>query len=137
MEEISKLLDDIIEKSKDGNWEFKSIWEFSIWKLKFIFIVSTSVNNVWPVLLLRLDYDVLQNGLGAVLSHIFPIKTEKRIAYVTRTLNKNKQNHSEIDKEGASTIFDLNEINQYLLGDRFIIISDNKAIKKYLIQKQN
>ena len=86
---------------------------------------------------MRLDCDVSQNGLGAVLSHIFPIKTEKRIAYVSRTLTKSKQNHSEIDKEGASIIFDLSEINQYLLGNQFIIISDNKAIKRYLIQRQN
>ena len=39
-------------------------------------------------------------------------------------------NYSQIDKEGASTIFPLTKFSQYLLGNHFILGTDNKAIKK-------
>ena len=59
-----------------------------------------------------------------------PLKVEKPIAYASRTLNKSEINYSQVDKEGASIIFALKKFNQYLLRNRFILTTDNKAIKK-------
>ena len=83
----------------------------------------------------KLDCNALQYGLGAVLSHFYPGKSERPIVYVTRTLNKHELNHSQIDKEKVSIIFALKKVSQYLLGNHFILTTDNRAIKKYLIQK--
>ena len=79
---------------------------------------------------LPIKLDTSQYGLGAVLSHFYPDKSERPIAYASRTLNKHELNYSQIDKERASIIFALKKFSRYLLGNHFILITDNKAIKK-------
>ena len=41
-----------------------------------------------------------------------------------------RTNEKQIDKEGASAIFAMKKFNQYLLGNHFTIITDNKAVRK-------
>ena len=82
-----------------------------------------------PDLSLKFDFDASKYGLGAVISHKYPDRTEKPIAYASGTLNKNEINYSQVDKEGASIIFALKKCNQYLLGNNFTLTTDNKAIK--------
>ena len=43
---------------------------------------------------LKLDCEASQYDLGAVLSHIYPVKNERPIAYASRTLNKHELNYS-------------------------------------------
>ena len=81
---------------------------------------------------LKLDCDALQYGLGAVLSHVYPNESERPIAYASRMLNKQIELFT---KEGVSIIFVLKKFSQYLLGNHFILTTDNKAIKKIFDSK--
>ena len=83
---------------------------------------------------LRLDCDASLYGLRTGLFQIHLEKTEKPIAYTSRTLNKNGLYYTEIDKEGASIIFGLNNFCQYSLGTQFILTTDTEPTEKYVIQ---
>ena len=79
---------------------------------------------------LKLDFDALQYWFGALLSHICQNKTEKSIPYESRTLIKKELNYSLMDKDGVSIIFSQKKFSQYLLRNRFVLITNNKTTKK-------
>ena len=84
MAEIAKLLYCLIEKSTEWNWTKSDYWSLTIIKnLKEVLLTA-------PVLTIyKSRCDASQYGLGAVLSHIYPDKSEIPVAYASRTLNSN------------------------------------------------
>jgi RNase H-like domain found in reverse transcriptase len=53
--------------------------------------------------------------LGVVLSHIMPDKTERPIAYGSRSLTKSEANYSQIDKKVTAMFWGLKKYFQYCL----------------------
>ena len=60
----------------------------------------------------------------------FPDGSEKPIAFASRTLNPHEVNYSQVDKEGAAVIFGVKKFLQYVLGRKFTIVTDNKALQR-------
>ena len=133
MAEIGKPLYYLLEKGAE--WKWTKTEQLSFENLKQVLLTAPVLTIFDQNVPLKLDCNASQYGLGAVLSHVYPDKSERPIAYATRTLNKHELNHSQIDKEEVSIIFALKKFSQYLLGNHFILTTDNRAIKKYLIQK--
>ena len=128
MSTITKPLYRLLEKESKWIWTNVEQVAFDTLKLK---LSNAPVLCLYdPNLPLVLACDASSYGLGAVISHIFPDGSEKPIAFASRTLNCNEINYSQVDKEGAAVIFAVKKFNQYILGRRFTIVTDNKAIKR-------
>ena len=133
MAEIGKPLYYLLEK--DAEWKWTKTEQLSFENLKQVLLTAPVLTIFDQNLPLKLDCDASQYGLEAVLSHVCPDKSERPIAYASRTLNEHELNYSQIDKEEASIIFTLKKFSQYLLGNHFILTTDNKAIKKIFDSK--
>ena len=128
MSTITKPLYRLLEKESKWIWTNVEQVAFDTLKLK---LSNAPVLCLYdPNLLLLLACDASSYGLGAVISHIFPDGSEKPIAFASRTLNCNEINYSQVDKEGVAVIFAVKKFNQYVLGRRFTIVTDNKAITR-------
>ena len=67
-------------------------------------------------------------GIGAVMSHEMPNKTERPIAYTSKTLTSEERNYSQVEKEGLAVVFGIKHFHQYLFGTHFTIITDHKPL---------
>ena len=128
MAEIAKPLYCLLEKGTE--WKWTKTEQLSFKNLKQVLLTAPVLTIFDQNVPLKLDCNASQYGLGAVLSHVYPDKSERPIAYASRTLNKHELNYSQTDKEGASIIFVLKTFSQYILGNHFILTTDNRAIKK-------
>ena len=100
MAEIGKPLYCLLEK--DTEWKWTKTEQLSFENLKQVLLTAPVLTIFDQNVPLKLDCNASQYGLGAVLSHVYPDKSERPIAYGSRTLNKHELNYSRIDKEGAS-----------------------------------
>ena len=90
MAEIAKQLYRLLKKSTE--WKWTRTEQVSFKNLKKVSLTAPVLaifdQNLW----LKLDCDASQHGYGAVLSHVYPDKSERSIAYASRTLNKHELN---------------------------------------------
>lgn len=81
-----------------------------------------------PKLPIILETDASQYAVAGVLSHWFPDKTKRPIAFVSRSLSKCERNYSVIEKEALAIIFSVTKLRQYLLGQKFELDTDHKPL---------
>lgn len=81
-----------------------------------------------PKLPLVLAVDASPYGVGAVLSHLYPDDTERVIQYASNTLTEAQKKYAQIDKEMLAIIFGIKKFHQFLYGNRFTLLTDNKPL---------
>ena len=72
--------------------------------------------------------DASDVGIGAVLWHKFPDRSERPIDKALKTLSPTQKGYSQIHKEALSIIFGLSKFYQYLYGQHFILFTDHKPL---------
>jgi len=78
------------------------------------FILQTNASNV---------------GLGAVLAQIDSKGKERVVSYASRSLTPREKNYSTMEKEALAIVFATQHFRVYLVGHKFQIITDHRALK--------
>jgi len=83
-----------------------------------------------PSLELKLSYDASNLEIGAVLSCVRVLANGEEIpvTFISRVLNKAEKNYSVIVKETLAIFWAVRKLSQYLLGRRFILVTDHKPL---------
>lgn len=117
------------ELLRDGvKWKWGTEEQEAFTKLKDRLAKAPVLMHFSEELLLKLDTDASNYGVGAVISHILPNGEERPIAFASRTLGKSERNYAQIEKEALSIVFGIKKFHQYLYGRKFLLVTDHKPL---------
>lgn len=78
---------------------------------------------------LRLACDSSEYGIGAVLSHVMPDRSERPIMFISRILSDTERNYAMVCKEALSIFWTVSRLYEYLAGRKFEITTDHKSLQ--------
>ena len=113
---------------KNAKWQWSDECENALQTVKSMITSDLVLMNYDPALPLVLACDASSRGLGAVISHTLPDKTERPIAFASRSLNDAEKNYSQIDKEALALVWGVKKFSSYLYGNKFTLITDHKPL---------
>ncbi|XP_021354167.1 uncharacterized protein K02A2.6-like [Mizuhopecten yessoensis] len=113
---------------KDKSWEWNTSHRQAFQEVKTLVTSTEVLTHYDPNKPLRLACDASPRGLGAVLSHVMEDKSERPIAYASRSLNAAERNYSQIDKEALGLVWGVKHFHDYLFGRRFTLLTDHKPL---------
>ena len=76
-----------------------------------------------------LTVDASPVRLGAILSNVNSQGNIHNVAYVSRSLSKVEQKYSQTECEALAVVWWCNKFHLYLVGTKFTIVTDHKALK--------
>lgn len=120
----------LLEKNTKFNWSEDCDEIFN--KLKEEICGQKVLTPFHEDLPVTLATDASPTGFGAVLSHIMPDKSERPIAFASRSLTKAEKGYSQLDKEAAALIWGLKKFFQFCYGRKITIIIDNQPLARIL-----
>jgi RNase H-like domain found in reverse transcriptase/Reverse transcriptase (RNA-dependent DNA polymerase)/Integrase zinc binding domain/Integrase core domain/Zinc knuckle/Aspartyl protease len=113
---------------KNQRWEWTEEHQKSFDAIK-LFLTSS------PVLALpdfskqfTVHCDASATGIGAVLTQVFD-GIDRVICYASKALNAAQKNYSATDRECLAIYWALNLWRPYLLGKKFVVVTDHSALK--------
>jgi len=116
----------LLEKGRSWNWT--SSCEQAFQECKKLVTSDQVLTHYDPGLPVRLACDASPYGIGAVLSHVMPDRTERPIAFASRSLSSAEQAYAQIDKEALALVWGVKHFNHYLYGRRFQLVTDHKPL---------
>uniref|UniRef100_A0A914QPJ1 RNA-directed DNA polymerase n=1 Tax=Panagrolaimus davidi TaxID=227884 RepID=A0A914QPJ1_9BILA len=81
-----------------------------------------------PRLPLIVAADASQNGIGGVISHVYPDGKEKPIQFFSRALDSTQRKYSQTDKEALALVTAVKLFHRYLEGQHVTLQTDHKAL---------
>ena len=95
--------------------------------------VLTHYNLTLPIVTTA---DASAYGVGAVISHVFPERSERPIAFTSCTMTTSEKNYAQLEKEALALVFGVRKFHQYLYGRPFIPITDHQLLTTILGPKK-
>ena len=114
---------------KKSTWTWGPEQQGAFDRVKGILTSDSVLAHYDPSKPLILACDTSPYGVGAVLSHKLGDRSERPVAYASRSLAPAEKKYSQLDKEGLAIIFSVKRFHQYLVGRHFTILSDHKPLQ--------
>jgi hypothetical protein len=112
---------------KNVPWKWTRSEDATFTAAKNLLLNSRTLVHYNESLPLVLSCDASSYCAGAVLSHVINGKHQP-IAFASCTLTEAQRNYSQLEKEAFSIIFGLKRLHQYLCGNSFTILNDNRPL---------
>jgi len=124
---IAKPLNELLKKVKQFEWTESQQKAFEELKEKLIQYPILSYPDYEKEFILITDAS--GRGLGAVLSQLNGDGKEIVIAYASRSLVQAEKNYPITDQECLAIMWAIEHFHKYLIGKKFMIITDHSALK--------
>ena len=123
---ITQPLNGLLQKNKKWDWSSDCSKAFSRLKEE---LSSPRVLAHYDVSLsLKLSCDASAYGVGTVIAHIMPNKSERPVTYASRTLSPAERNYGQIEKKALGIIFGVTKFQKFLYGRKFTLVTDHKPL---------
>lgn len=113
---------------KDVKWSWSTECQRSFNEAKQVLQSDLLLTHFDPKNTIKVAADASSYGIGAVILHRFPDKSEKAIAHAARSLTKTEMNYSQIEKEALALIFAVTKFHRMIHGRKFILSTDHKPL---------
>ena len=123
--QISKPLTSLLKKDVQFSWS--DLCQEAFDKLKSTLTQEPLLQYPDFNKAFNLTCDASNFAIGCVLSQ-GPIGQDAPIAYASRNLNKAEQNYNTTEKELCAIVWGVKQFRPYLLGQKFTIITDHRAL---------
>ena len=117
---------------KNTKWCWKLKHEKSFMAAKQLLCQDCALTHYDVNKPLKLYCDASATGLGACLAHVMPDKSERPVAYASRTLTT----YAQIEREALAIVFAVRRFHQYLYGKPFTLVTDHRPLCKIFGEKE-
>lgn len=122
-----------IRQGSDFVWSEEAQQSFDA--VKKLLIDSPALSLFDPDLPTVVSTDASDYGLGAVLAQVHENKTERIVAFASRTLSPAERKYSTIEKEALACVWAVEKWRTYLWGRKFLLRTDHQALTVLLSSK--
>ena len=109
---------------KDTDFIWNCTYNTAFEQIKEAVISDTTLRYFDPSLLVKIQVDASQVGLGAAI-----LQNGKPIAFASKALTKTEHPYPNIEREMLATVFRVERFHTYIYGQSFMIESDHKLLE--------